>query len=161
MHGNQSKVLGNAAILTESLYRSFASDAVRRVQLHKELTDQDVADLTGACAATIGNARNKDNSLSGKTLLNLLAIDEMALEGLLHHFGRRSVPISARCDTDALIPTSAAVHKLAVAQSPASTGGAKLTDCECLEIEPDINAAIEALSAIQQRCHAIRKGRAA
>lgn len=161
MHGNVSTGLGNSPLLTERLWASFASEAVRSVQLSLDMTDQDLADNIGCCAQTVANARNMSGQVAGRTLVNLLRVSPMALEGVLHHFGRRSVPIEARCDTDALISTSGAVHRLAVAQSPESTGGAKLTDCECLEIEPDINAAIEALSAIQQRCHAIRKGRAA
>lgn len=72
MHSPEPNVLGNSVLLTERLFRTFASDAVRRVQLNKGLTDH-----------------------------------------------------------------------------------------ECLEIEADISAAIEALSAIQSRCHAIRKARAA
>src|SRR3546814_15528251 len=76
--------------------------AVRRVQLTAAATDQDLADAIGCSAATSGNARNRNGKLSAHTLFNLLSVDPLALESLLAHFDRRSVPITAKCDTDAL-----------------------------------------------------------
>ncbi len=125
------------------------------------MTDQDLADNIGCCGATVGNARNQNGQLAGRTLFNLLRVDPLALEGFLHHFGRRSVPIEAKCDTDELVSTAGAVHKLAAVKCPSSPGGAAITDGECLEIEPSIDEAIEALSALKVRCEAIRRGRMA
>jgi hypothetical protein len=68
----------------------------------------------------------------------------------------RSVPIAAKCDTDALAPTAAAMHKLAVAQADGA-----LTARECLDMETEVEAAIEALSAVKMRCEDIRKRRLA
>src|SRR3546814_13391410 len=76
-----------------------------------------MADAIGCVAATIGNARNRNGKLSAHTLLNLLSVDPLALESLLAHFDRRSVPITAKCDTAALPSTAGAVHKLAVVTS--------------------------------------------
>ena len=154
-------MLGKTAILTERLFATLASSAVRKVQLSHDLTDQDTADHIGCCAATVGNARNMTGQLAGRSVFNLLAVDPFALEGFLHHFGRRSVPIEARCDTDELVSTAGAVHKLAAVKCPSSPGGAKITDGECLEIEPDIDAALEALSALKSRCLDIRRERSA
>src|SRR3546814_13570590 len=95
-----------------------------------------MADAIGCVAATIGNARNRNGKLSAHTLFNLLSVDPLALESLLAHFDRRSVPITAKCDTDALPSTAGAVHKLAVVTSEASPGGKQITESEALEGEP-------------------------
>lgn len=155
------QVLRNKALLTENLYRALVSNAVRRVQLQRDLTDSALGDALFVSPETIANARNQNGKLSAPTLFNLLALDDMAIEGLLHHFGRRSVPIEAKCDTDELVSTSGAVHVLAKAKSRNSPGGVAVTDYECLECEPEIDAALEALSSLKARCEAIRRERAA
>ncbi len=154
-------MLGNSPVLTERLWATLASTAVRKVQLGRDMTDQDVADNIGCCAATVGNARNQAGQLAGRTFANLMRIDPLAFDGVLHHFGRRSVPIEAKCDTDALLTTAGAVHKLAAVQCHNSPGGKAITDTECLEIEGDISAALESLSALKSRCEQIRAKRAA
>lgn len=153
--------LGVSRPLAQSLYSRLVSDAIRRIQHMQSASDQDIADMIGCSAATVGNARNENGALSAVTLLNLLLVDPLALEGLLHHFGRRSVVIEAKCDTDALPSAAAAVHKLAVATADASPGGRGITDLEALECEPEIDAAIEALASLKARCIKIRKRRAA
>lgn len=156
-----NKGLGVSRILTQSLYERLVSEAIRRVQHMHSASDQDIADVIGCSAATIGNARNQKGSLSAATLFNLLTVDPMALEGFLHHFGRRTVVIEAKCDTDALPTTSLAVHKLAVVTADTSAGGRSITDNEALECEAEIDAAIEALASLKARCIAIRARRAA
>ena len=156
MLDTRPNVLRRRGLLTKNLYRQLVSQAVRKVQLERGLTDEDLADLIGASDGTIANARNQHNSLSGELLLNLLDVCPTALEGHLHHFDRRSVPITAKCDTDALIPTSAAVHKLAVAKADGITDENEYLDCE-----PEIDAAIEALANIKARCIEIRMRRSA
>lgn len=153
--------LGNSPLLTERLWSTLCSSAIRKVQLGHDLTDQDTADHIGCCAQTVGNARNQAGQIAGRTLFNLLRIDPLAIEGLLAHFGRRSVPIEAKCDTDALVSTAGVVHHLAAVQSGKSAGGKAITDGECLEIEPDLDAALESLNALKVRCERIRAGRAA
>lgn len=153
--------LGASPLMTQSLLEALVSDAIRRVQLSTSASDQDLADAIGCSAATVGNARNRNGKLSAHTLFNLLAVDPLALESLLGHFDRRSVPIVAKCDTDALPSTAGAVHKLAVVTAEASPGGKTITDNEALECEPEIDAAMEALASLKARCIAIRKARAA
>lgn len=152
-----NKGVGNSGLLTESLFKTLVSAAIRRVQLKHDLSDQDLADLIACSAATVGNARNQSGKMQGHTLFNLVAVDAMGIEGLLGHYGRRSVPIEAKCDTDELISTSGAVHKLASVKCPSSPGGSAITDGECLSIEPEIDAALEALSALKSRCNTIRE----
>lgn len=161
MHGNVNSGLGKSAILTERLWTTFASSAIRRVQLAHDLTDQDLADVIGVCAATVGNARNQSGQLAGRTFCNLMAVDPMAFEGVLHHFGRRSVPIEARCNTDELVTTSAVVASIAKARSAKSPGGEKITDAELLRIEHEIDEAIESLSMLKMRAVDVRRERCA
>lgn len=149
-------VLDQVPPMTRNLYRQLVSRSVRSIQLKRGMSDEALADEMGISEGTIANAGNQNNSLSGELLFNLLRFDPYALEGFLHHFDRRSVPIAAKCDTDALAPTAAALHKLAVAQSDGA-----LTDRECLDMETEVEAAIEALSAVKMRCEAIRKRRMA
>ncbi len=155
MAASAPNVLRRSGLLSKNLYRQLTANAVRKVQLEQGLTDEELADKIGASDGTIANARNQNNSLSGELLLNLLDVCPNALEGHLHHFIRRSVPIEAKCDTDAIIPTSAAVHKLAIATSD----GDGLTDRECLALEPDLQAAHDALAGLLTRCNAIRAER--
>lgn len=156
------QVLGNHGLLTESLFAKLVATSVSKAQQAEGAgTDQDLADRVGCSSTTVGNARNIKGKLQGHTLFNLLAVEPLAIEGLLHHFGRRSVPIEAKCDTDALLTTAGAVHKLAAVQCERSPGGKDITDAECLEIEGDVSAALESLSAIKVRCEAIRARRAA
>lgn len=131
------------------------------MQAEHGLTDTDLADMLGCSAGTIKNARNGDGQMQPHTLFSLLEVKATALDGLLHHFDRRSVPIAAKCDTDALPSTAAAVHKLAVVTADTSPGGKAITDNEALDIERDIDAAIESLSNIKARCNDIRARRAA
>ncbi len=152
-------MLGNAPLLTERLWLALTSSAIRKVQLAHDLTDQDCADHMGCCAATVGNARNQSVQIAGRTIFNLLRIDPLAIEGLLHHFGRRSVPIEARCDTDPLVTMTGAVHKIAEAQSDQSPGGKAITDGECLDLEPWLDAAMESMLALKQRAVGIRSAR--
>lgn len=153
--------LGNSPLLTQSSYERLVSEAIRDTQKRHDAVDQDLADAIGCSATTVGNARNRNGKLSAHTLFNLLAVDPLALEGILHHFDRRSVPMNAKCDTDILASTAGAVHKIALATAENSPGGKAITDCEALECEPEIDAAMEALSALKARCIAIRKARAA
>ena len=154
-------MLGKSPILTERLWATFASSAFRRVQLKHDLTDQELAENIGCCAGTVENARNQKGKgqLSGRTFVNLLRLDPLAFEGVLNHFGRRSVPITAKCDTDELVSTAGAVHRLASVKCPNSPGGSTITDNEALSIEGDLDAAIEALSSLKSRCERIRADR--
>ena len=156
MQGSAPNVLRRNGLLSKKRYRELVSETVRKIQLENSFTDEELADLIGASEGTVANARNQNNSLSGELLFNLLDVDALALDGHLAHFSRRSVPQHAQCDTDVIVPTSAAVHKLAVANADQ-----KIDDDECLDCEPEIDAAIEALCGLKSRCHAIRKARAA
>lgn len=142
--------------ISESLAKDLIARAVTSVRAKNGDKPGELAEKIGCEESTIKNAERGDNLMRANFLFNLLAVDPLALEGLLHHFDRRSVPITAKCNTDALAPTAAAVHKIALAQADGA-----ITDRECLDIEPELDAAIEALSTLKERCHAIRNTRAA
>src|SRR3546814_7925958 len=71
-----------------------------------------VAGSVGCDEKTIRNARDEKSTLRLDFASNLLALDGRALDPILNHYGRRSVPVDATCDTDALPAMTGAVHKL-------------------------------------------------
>ena len=150
------QVLPKTQLITESFFRDRVSDIIGRIQREQGLNDKALAERIFVSAETVTNARNGDNKLSGPALFNLMTVSETALEGLLHYFDRRSVPLSAKCDSDALPCTAAALHKLAVASSHEGP----ITDRECLEMETALDAAIEGLCGVKSRCLQIREKRA-
>lgn len=156
MNAPARHVLPNSHPITESFLKARVSDIIGRIQREQELNDRQLAERVYCSAETITNARNGDNKLSAHTLFNLLLVSPTALEGLLHHFDRRSVALSAQCDTDALPSTAAAMHKIAVASSHAGP----ITDRECLDMETALDAAIQALCGLKSRCLDIREERA-
>jgi transcriptional regulator with XRE-family HTH domain len=156
MPERSGKVSHKIERMTESLAKNIISQAVTTVRSRKNLKPVDLADEIGCEKSTIENAESGAHMMRANNLFNLLTVDPFALEGLLHHYGRRSVPIEAKCDVDALIPTTAAVHKLALAQADGS-----MSDRECLDMEPEIEAAIDALASVKARCEDIRARRVA
>lgn len=144
---------------TDTEARNLISAAMLRFSADRGI---DVAARDLSCnEKTVRRARDKDTLLSAETVIGLFWNDRRFRETLLSTVGERPVPVEAKCDTDALPSVSGAVHHLAVAQSPDSPGGARITDGECLEIEGGLDRAMEALGALKARCHAIRAGRAA
>lgn len=117
------------------------------------------ATLTGVEERTIRRARDEQTTLCLDTAANLLRLDPLALDGFLARVGRRSVPMHAVCDTDALPALTGAVHKLVVAASPTSDEGQKLSDRELLDSEPEIRAAYDALDALLTKAAGIRAKR--
>ncbi len=155
MNAPARQVLLKSQPITESFYRARVADIICGIQRTYALNDRDLADRAFCSSETITNARNGDNKLSGHTLFNLLTVSETALEGLLHYFDRRSVPITAKCDTDALPSIAAAMHKLAVASSHSGP----IADRDCLEMEDALDAAIDGLCGLKSRCLQIRENR--
>lgn len=116
--------------------------------------------LGGVDEKTVRNARDEKSLLCFDTAANLLALDPHAFEPVLNHFGRRSVPICATCDTDALPAMTGAVHKLVVAASPGSVGGSSLTNAELLDAHRDIQSAFDALGVLLNRINQIKRAAA-
>lgn len=79
--------------LTETDFRAAVADAVRGlVRAHGR---ERVALEAGCDVRTIDGALSESHSIKAATLLNLLALDLTALDGLLHHFGGHVVPVKA------------------------------------------------------------------
>lgn len=116
--------------------------------------------LGGLDEKTIRNARDEKSTLSLESAANLLALDPLALDGFLNHFNRRSVPSEATCDTDILPAMTGAIHKLVVASSPSSPGGASISTCELLASKNEIRVAYEALGALMTRIERIERAAA-
>lgn len=114
--------------------------------------------LGGIDEKTVRNARDEKSTLCLDTAANLLSLDPYALDGFLAHFGRRSVPADALCNTDALPAMTGAVHKLVVASSAASAGGPALTRTELLDARHDIRTAFDALGALLTRIEQFERG---
>jgi len=113
--------------------------------------------LTIGCdEKTVRRARDEQSTLGLDSAANLLALDGTAFDGFLARVGRRSVPIDALCDTDALPAMTGAVHKLVLASNPDSPGGRKVIRRELLDAEQEIRAAFDALGVLLQRIDAER-----
>lgn len=117
--------------------------------------------IGGADEKTVRDARDEKSSLSLHYAANLLRLDGTAFDPFLACVGRRSVPIDAVCNTDALPAMTGAVHRLVVASSPTSPAGASLHPSELLDAEPQLREAFDAIGGLLNRIDAIRKGDAA
>lgn len=114
--------------------------------------------LGGVDEKTIRRARDEQTTLCMDTMANLLRLDPLAFDGFLSRVGRRSVPMHAVCDTDALPALTGAVHKLVVASSESSDGGKKITDREMLDAEHEIREAYDALDCLLTKISDLRRG---
>ena len=149
---DSAKVRGDLPVLTKTLAMRVVSQSVRRVLLRYDGSEDDLGYELACDGSTVNNAINQKNLMSLHSFFNLLRVDPFAVDSLLNHFNRRSVPITARCDTDELVPLTRAVSKIAEAKADGV-----MTDRECLTIEPEIDAAIEALLTVKNRCEQIRR----
>lgn len=156
MTADRDIVRPSVDLLTEDDARELLADVL--LPLCQEHGPKRVAkNLGGIDEKTVRNARDEKSLLCFDTAANLLALNPHAFEGVLNHFGRRSVPIGATCDTDALPAMTGAVHKLVVAASPTSVGGAALTSAEPLDAHRDIQTAFDALGALLGQIERIKR----
>jgi hypothetical protein len=86
--------------------------------------------IGGADEKTVRNARDEKSTLRIDYAANLLAIDGTALDGFLERVGRRSVPISAVCDTDSDRARESSVLKAALALSVALSDDDEISPTE-------------------------------
>jgi hypothetical protein len=148
--------MNRSAAITTADYRRAVAKIIRDLQAQHSLTDLDFAERIGCCKGTIRAARNEESELGGVFLGRIEAqFGVGSIDPYLLLAGARSSPIEAS-EEDPLPSTAAAVHRLAVAQSPASPGGNKITHRELLEILPEIDGAIKSLTALKVRAENIR-----
>lgn len=110
-------VCPHEALLTEEDYRRLVGPAIRRMTVDEPLGR--VALAVGCDEKTLQQAREERASLSGSKLLNLLAVDPAALDGLLQHFGLKAVPLDPadRCDATMLAEVAALTSEAATAMA--------------------------------------------
>lgn len=149
--------MSSSAPITTSDYRRAVGRIIRDLQAEHRLSDLDFAEKIGSCIGTVRKARNEESDLGAVFLGRIEAqFGVGSIDPYLMLAGARSSPIEADPNADALPSTAAAVHRLAVARSPGSPGGERITHQELLEIEPDIDAAIRALTALKVACGKVR-----
>jgi transcriptional regulator with XRE-family HTH domain len=150
-------VLRHDGTVTTKSYRNAVAEIIRTLQLLHDLTDLDLAERIGCSVGTVRNARNEECDLGAVYLSRIeAAFGTGSIDPYLRLAGSRCAPIEADESADALPTTTAAIHKLALARSPASEGGERITHSELLGMEPDIDAAIKALTALKCRAEKAR-----
>lgn len=138
----------NAVEETNAL-RSAVALALRNIQHDYGVTLLEIAECIGVTVNTISNAANKKCDLSPLFRQRLeKAYGCEVMNPVAKLSGGRLIPIEARDDSDALPSMTAAIHRLAVAQSPSSDGGTAITHRELLEMLPDLRAAVSAINAL-------------
>jgi transcriptional regulator with XRE-family HTH domain len=153
----QRNVLRVNPIEEQTAFRNAVARVLTCIQANSGDTLLEIAERIGVSLGTISNAANKKNDLS-PTFINRLgqAYGPEALDPIHALYGARGVPLDADSTADALPPLTASIHRLAVARSEASPGGERITHGELLEMEPEIDAAMKALTALKLRCNLIR-----
>lgn len=132
----------------QTAYRSAVARVLLNIQRDFEVTLQDIAEKIDVSLGTISNAANKRNDLSPLYVQRLGKVfGPTALDPVARLYGGRIVPLVAE-ERDALPSLSASVHRLAVAQSPDSPGGASITHSELLAMLPDLRAAVDCMNAL-------------
>jgi hypothetical protein len=142
----------------ERLFLEAVHKVIARILIDREgRTFVDISEAIGCDKKTISNAFNRRHGLSQLFLTRLgQAFGPHVLDPIAALSGGRMVPIEEDANADALPTTTAAIHKLAVARSPSSPGGDRITHTELLDMEPEIDAAIRALNALKGRCEKVR-----
>ena len=123
--------------IAKSLYSRLVASSIREIQARYGLSDVELARIADCSTPTICNARNEIGQLSGRIAFNLILASPTAIDRLLHYFDRRSVPLGARCDTDALEAVTSLTNKLVTKQQ------------DPRDIDSAIATAIEALVSLQ------------
>lgn len=123
----------------------------------KGRTLTDIAETINVERKTISNAFDKRHRLSQVFLSRLgRAFGPECLNPIARLSDGRMIRLEADDTIDALPSTTAAVHRLAVAKSANSPGGERITHTELLELEPELDAAINSLLSLKQRCSELR-----
>jgi hypothetical protein len=90
--------LGKLPRLTQSSYREAVSQTISGLAAPEGLTDQDMAELIGNSAASVGNARNKKGDMSAVAMLSIgKAFGPEALNTILALIGAKAVPAESLC----------------------------------------------------------------
>jgi transcriptional regulator with XRE-family HTH domain len=141
----------------QTAFRNAVARVLTCIQAETGDTLLDIAERIGVSLGTVSNAANKKNDLC-RTFINRIGkyYGGHALDPIHALYGGRFVPLEADESDDALPTTTAAIYKLAVAKSPNSPGGERITHTELLAMEMDIDAAIRSLTHLKLKCSLVR-----
>lgn len=138
-------------------YRRAVAAVIKSIITEHNRNLVQIAESIDVSLGTISNALNEKTDLC-PTYLNRLG--KVYGCEMLNPFamlcGGQMVRREADENADALPSTTAAIHKLAVARSPGSDGGERITHRELLGMEGEIDAALRALTALKMRCERAR-----
>lgn len=152
---NSNNVLLPMILPKQKALRDAVSKIIRTLQLAHDLTDAEFAGEIVISKGTVKNARNKETDLNATTIARIGArFGAEALDPYAALYGARNVPIEAG-DEEALPTLSRAVHKLAVARSPASELGVHLSHNELTDMLPDLRAAQRVLNGLITRAEKV------
>ena len=145
-------VLGKSVRLTQNSYREAVSQTVSALAAPEGLTDQDMADLLGNSAASVGNARNKKGDLSAVAMLSIgKAFGPESLNTILSLIGAKAVPATAVCcENVGHIPLKIA-EALPLLIALLSDGVCSDSDVRKLEAAGVIDQFINAASILEHR----------
>jgi len=135
------RVRPNSRKLTDSDARHLLADGLLRT-CHQHGPSR-VALETGCDEKTIRRARDEESTLGLACVLNLLDIDQHALDALLAAKGVMLVPLMT-VGPDIISSAGAAIHRIATNRAERSDGGAVETDKELIATEPENDALLAA-----------------
>lgn len=132
----------------QARYRAAVARILLNIQQEYGLTLAEIAEAIDVSLGTISNAANKKCDLSSIYRDRLAFVfGGHVLNPLAAMHGSQIVPLVVK-EADALPSLSASVHRLAVAQSADSAGGAAVTHGELLAMLPDLRAAVDCMNAL-------------
>lgn len=135
MSDNRVRPLSRA--LTDSDARHLLADGLLRV-CHREGPSR-VALAIGCDEKTVRRARDEESTMGLACAINLLDIDEHALDALLAAKGKMVVPLQAEA-ADIIPLAGAAIHRIGQNRADNSDGGSTETDRELIDSEGDNDA---------------------
>lgn len=156
MASNPLNVLRVNSVEEQTRYRNAVSQILLDIQRERGLTLADIAETIDVSLGTISNAANKKNDLS---VTYLARLGECFGPEMLNPYaalsGGRMVPLQPS-NVDALPSLTASVHSIALARSPDSDGGERLTHRELLKMMPDLKAAQAAITNLILQAEGVR-----
>jgi hypothetical protein len=142
-------VLPVAPLVKQKDYRTAIASIIRSVQLEHHQTDIEMAEVIGCSARTIANARNEENDLSPLSIARIgQRYGPATIDPYMALLGGRAVA-TAPDDSDVLPALTVVICDIARARSRTSPGGRAETPSELLGMLPDVDEALDRLSAFK------------
>lgn len=137
-------------------YRAAVAQILLGIQQEHGVTLADIAEDISVSLGTISNAANKKADLCS-TYLNRLGecYGPEVLDPYAALSGGRIVPLQPR-EIDALPSLTASVHSIALARSPSSQGGERITHNELLAMLPNLKEAQAAITSLIMKAEGVR-----